>query len=586
MSKMLLPVRIRNACRYTFLTGRYASRFYEDDNESRIQNTHRKKCQQANPNFNVFVDPTRNDTVAHLLQKAHWVTGFVGKFHAGPDLTDLDRSLARIGRSQGSQFHSDSKNAMQQQFDQEAWVRSLGFDEAHAIYWDNDYDVHDLNAKAEAAVRFIFEHRHEPFFLQFCPTLPHGTPTQWQRSLDAYAAHVKKMRRMDSNVKQYPPAALLADKFQLLHHSTSFGVDEFALVFSWLDDTLSTLVHLLEWVGLTEDTLFLVTTDHGSRQKASLYASDGTNIPLLARWPRQTFAHYHLVSDRVCPFASCTELAGSVSPSPELAKVYCDCMIAFLCVLFLEFPEQPPKNAALGATTASYKLCSCHECRCCCDHIGNSRYKNMGVVQCIVTQLCSTFRHYSFCHRRYHKIAFFASRCRTERTVDDAAFRKVHVDGMSFLYVFMEFEFHPKKNLDCSSVTRTIAIDAGNVGAASRTDTVAKPAQEQPSLLEVYKARHIREEARKKQEKQPSRWHRRQLWGANETAEVPASRHVTIRRMLAAAENEDVNPKATLRKALRQCVLDVFPASRGRRRHFFFELGHARGIQSVDDGMK
>eukprot|EP00750_Incisomonas_marina_P004713 INCI13493.1.p1 GENE.INCI13493.1~~INCI13493.1.p1 ORF type:complete len:519 (+),score=88.44 INCI13493.1:1522-3078(+) len=491
--------------RYTFLTGRYASRFYEDDNESRIQNTHRKKCQQANPNFNVFVDPTRNDTVAHLLQKAHWVTGFVGKFHAGPDLTDLDRSLARIGRSQGSQFHSDSKNAMQQQFDQEAWVRSLGFDEAHAIYWDNDYDVHDLNAKAEAAVRFIFEHRHEPFFLQFCPTLPHGTPTQWQRSLDAYAAHVKKMRRMDSNVKQYPPAALLADKFQLLHHSTSFGVDEFALVFSWLDDTLSTLVHLLEWVGLTEDTLFLVTTDHGSRQKASLYASDGTNIPLLARWPRQTFAHYHLVSDR---------------NNPQKTQLL----------------ERRPHLISSAAVT------------------------NADVAATIL------------------EIA--------ERTVDDAAFRKVHVDGMSFLYVFMEFEFHPKKNLDCSSVTRTIAIDAGNVGAASRTDTVAKPAQEQPSLLEVYKARHIREEARKKQEKQPSRWHRRQLWGANETAEVPASRHVTIRRMLAAAENEDVNPKATLRKALRQCVLDVFPASRGRRRHFFFELGHARGIQSVDDGMK
>ena len=34
------------------------------------------------------------------------------------------------------------------------------------------------------------------------------------------------------------------------------------------------------------------------------------------------------------------------------------------------------------------------------------------------------------------------------------------------------------------------------------------------------------------------------------------------------------------------CIIDVFPAERGARRHFFFELGHARAVQTVDDGMK
>jgi hypothetical protein len=89
-------------------------------------------------------------------------------------------------------------------------------------------------------------------------------------------------------------AGILADKFVLLHRATALGVDEESLAYSWLDDTLSALLHTLEWTGLAEDTLFIATTDHGSRQKASLYLLDGTSIPFLARWPRRTGAHYHM----------------------------------------------------------------------------------------------------------------------------------------------------------------------------------------------------------------------------------------------------------------------------------------------------
>ena len=113
--------------RYTFLTGQLASRA--------SVRTKKARRGQGNPNFNVMVNPDANNTMALHLQRVGWTTGFIGKFHAGPDLDDVERSLHRAG------INIEHAARTRTGLDQNAWIRSLGFDEVHSVFWDNDYEV-------------------------------------------------------------------------------------------------------------------------------------------------------------------------------------------------------------------------------------------------------------------------------------------------------------------------------------------------------------------------------------------------------------------------------------------------------------
>jgi hypothetical protein len=134
--------------RFTFLTGQYASRFADSPDGSTTTTSGAsssravfKSRTQATPGFNVIVNPERQQTIAHHLRLAGWRSGFVGKFHVGPDLASdgqlaSNKSLSSIHFTGRVPVHHPSGRV-----DQAAWIRSLGFDEAHAIVWDNNYEV-------------------------------------------------------------------------------------------------------------------------------------------------------------------------------------------------------------------------------------------------------------------------------------------------------------------------------------------------------------------------------------------------------------------------------------------------------------
>jgi len=70
--------------RYSFLTGRYAGRSYSKRYE--------RECppgMQGFPSFNVELEED-NMNVGAVLQKSGYVTGYVGKFHVGPDMKRAD----------------------------------------------------------------------------------------------------------------------------------------------------------------------------------------------------------------------------------------------------------------------------------------------------------------------------------------------------------------------------------------------------------------------------------------------------------------------------------------------------------------
>jgi arylsulfatase A-like enzyme len=70
--------------RYSFLTGRYAGRSY-----SRRYEDECPPGQQGFPSFNVELEEN-NMNVGAVLQRSGYATGYVGKFHVGPDIKRLE----------------------------------------------------------------------------------------------------------------------------------------------------------------------------------------------------------------------------------------------------------------------------------------------------------------------------------------------------------------------------------------------------------------------------------------------------------------------------------------------------------------
>ena len=120
--------------RYTFLTGRYAGSSYHKEYRELFP-----PGQQALPAFNVGLEPD-NMNIGAALAENGYATGFVGKFHVGPSLSDpAFRNKYGLHDVQKNTPFTEKLN--RQQFENEKnfrrAVRDYGFTWAKNIYWDN-----------------------------------------------------------------------------------------------------------------------------------------------------------------------------------------------------------------------------------------------------------------------------------------------------------------------------------------------------------------------------------------------------------------------------------------------------------------
>ena len=294
--------------RYTCLTGRYAS----SSTAPMFLHEH-PPGHQTLPAFNVALE-NDNMNVGAVLAKAGYATGYVGKYHVGPELdadNAADYGIKRYldKREPYSDAVNKAKYANEKQY--RRLIKERGFTWAKNIYWGNmaaAFKGHNPEWTAAAALEFIDEHKDEPFYLHYCTTLLHGPNGEWYKSLDKPLVTGEGM--LDKPLNLMPPRQSVKDRI------AKAGLSPDEAGYLWMDDSLGMILDRLDQHGIADNTIVVFIADHGSNQKGSLYAAYGTSVPCIVRWPKGIKAgqqSHELIQN--CDFVpTWFELAGATVP--------------------------------------------------------------------------------------------------------------------------------------------------------------------------------------------------------------------------------------------------------------------------------
>ncbi|KAL1521526.1 hypothetical protein AB1Y20_021185 [Prymnesium parvum] len=327
--------------RFALLTGRYAS------TAVRVKPTGPSpSAATVRPvAFQTYLAKKDNvTTLAHVLRKAGYLTGFLGKYHVGHPLHPTDCGFDS-NADEKSHACAPTRN---RSCLREAIKRHAGFDFVSDVYYDNDAleaDAHQPEWMALEARGFLAKARQHskpsraPFFLLVAPTLTHS-PSDVSRQLRAapraapagcdsaeerggtahagfveYAAALR--RRLESRLlaarllcpakaaesgqvevcAQPAAAAGLIQAEPWLPASWFDGAERAgqgwlsslatsAVLTAWLDASLEPIFDDLTAAGEANHTLTIFTADHGAFFAGKGHAYEaGIRVPLLMHWP-------------------------------------------------------------------------------------------------------------------------------------------------------------------------------------------------------------------------------------------------------------------------------------------------------------
>ena len=276
--------------RYGCLTGRYPSRcrhpFFVELFPDGVQ---------LEPSQNTPLEPDAPN-LASILQDAGYATGMVGKWHLGRGPWNRDSSpdamsfpLTNAWTAMPSEADPrDPKISEMLQRNHELCrdeIRARGFDYAESIYWTNPegwrshaFNVHNMEWVTQGSLDFIDRHRDEPFFLYMAPTLHHIPHPQ--ESLLQADPRITVGGYLDRAPEVMPPRGEILDRV------TGAGFAPETAYCTWLDDGIGAVLDRLDDLGLAEDTLVILHSDHQTHAKGTLYEG-GVRSPCIMRWPRR-----------------------------------------------------------------------------------------------------------------------------------------------------------------------------------------------------------------------------------------------------------------------------------------------------------
>jgi arylsulfatase A len=219
-------------------------------------------------------------TIAKLLKQQNYATKIVGKWHCG-DQKEFLPTRHGFDSYYGIPYSNDM--GIQKEDDPNPPLPLLRDEEVIQAQPDQRGITERY---VEESVRFIREHKNQPFFL--------------------YLAH------MHVHLPHYPPERFVRESENGVYGAAVACID-------WATDVL---LHELKALGLDDDTLVIFTSDNGSRMdgqggsNGALRATKGTTweggqrVPCIMRWP-----------GKVPAGQTCSELTSAMDFYPTLAAI-------------------------------------------------------------------------------------------------------------------------------------------------------------------------------------------------------------------------------------------------------------------------
>jgi len=229
--------------------------------------------------------------IAHIFRDAGYHTGFIGKWHLA---AGMDKNLGKFDLGGMNVWSEEFKKLNPDTEFVPPGPARLGYDHWQAYnfhgafnnYWyygDEKKKIqthqYETDVETDQAIEFMRNSTNRPFFLMVAPHPPHP-PFKPESCPKSYLAKITNDIQWEPNVPADHP-----------RRKDPLAIRCYYAMCKNFDDNVGRLMKFLDESGLAENTIVVLTSDHGEQHgshslidKMVPYA-ESVNIPLIIRWP-------------------------------------------------------------------------------------------------------------------------------------------------------------------------------------------------------------------------------------------------------------------------------------------------------------